>query len=518
MAESLYIAASVAGLGTQTQEIIGVLSKLRLSYVDRGLLDRVWLIQKIISRSADVIPQALENELFRKHHKETMDLCFSKCAHLIPQLEKQIHKATKNRVRAFLLDQHIVEILRHLEIWSTLLSEEMNEWKLNHLHRMIEDGFKLQDAMIDKSHFYLAETADMIKHLIGRCHPDTIPMGMPCNENATGSMQEETQGSLEPGIRDDARRSAESSDAAMTVVAPASTTYQSRLGQGLEQVSERLRELNTSGTDPPFLFPFVIVPDDPQAPSSAPFRVKLDSGCDLNWISTRILKRAGLEDKQKEAKSDRAWLGFSSGEELILPQGTITLTWYSVNASYTHRHEFLVHDQVPFDVVLGSEFIIEEGWKKSFNDPVLALRYSDLSDDQLREIHHKARQNKDATDAQRQAEREMRSKDRQARRQFGLSRTGTPRSLLSPAGSQPLSHRISRATIAGHPSTARSPLSAQALSMTSESHSILEPSEPLSTTSTQQASVLSDDLEGAPAVPSVSIVDAETDLGTAGRV
>jgi hypothetical protein len=248
---------------------------------------------------------------------------------------------------------------------------------------MIVDGFKLQDAMTDKSHFYLLETADMVKHLISRCHPDTIPTGMPCNENATSSMQEETQGSLESGIRDDAQHSAERSDAAMTVAAPVLAMYQSRVGQGLEQVSARLRELSTLGTDRPFLFPFVIVPDDPQAPSSAPFRVKLDSGCDLNWISTRILKRAGLEDKQEKAKNDGAWLGFSGGEELIVPQGTITLTWYSVNASYTHRHEFLVHDQVPFDVVLGSEFIIEEGWKKSFNDPVLALRYSELSDGKL---------------------------------------------------------------------------------------------------------------------------------------
>ncbi|KAJ3456479.1 hypothetical protein MRS44_016502 [Fusarium solani] len=478
MADPLSITASVAGLVTQTQLILRALSRLRLSSVDRGLLDRLWLIQKIISRGADVLPQALENELFRKHHQETMELCFSQCARLIPQLEHHIHKANKNPIRAFLLDQDIAETLKHLETWSKLLSEEMNEWKLIDLHRIIVDGFQLQDAMTGKSHFYLAETADMVKHLISRCHPNTIPTGMPCNENATSSMQEEAQGSLEPGIRDDAQHSAERSDAAMTVAAPALAMYQSRVGQGLEQVSARLRELSTLGTDRPFLFPFVIVPDDPQAPSSAPFRVKLDSGCDLNWISTRILKRAGLEDKQEKAKSDGAWLGFSGGEELIVPQGTITLTWYSVNASYTHRHEFLVHDQVPFDVVLGSEFIIEEGWKKSFNDPVLALRYSELN--QLREIHHKARQNKDATDAQRQAEREMRSRDRQAR--------------------------------------PRSPLSAQALSTTSESRSILESSEPLSATSTQQASVLSDDLKEAPAVPSVPIVDTETDLDTAGRV
>ncbi|KAM6509785.1 hypothetical protein FALCPG4_017429 [Fusarium falciforme] len=185
------------------------------------------------------------------------------------------------------------------------------------------------------------------------------------------------------------------------------------------------------------------------------------------------------------------------------------LSWYSINAAYTHRHEFLVHDQVPFDVVLGSKFIIEEGWKKSFNDPVLALRYSDLSDEQLREIHHKARQSKEATDAQRQAEREMRSRDRQARRQLGLSRSGTPRSFLSPVGNQALSRRMSMATVSGHSSMTRSPLSAQqSPSAPFESPSNSESTRSLSITTTQPDSV-PDDLEERSAVPSVTI---ETEL------
>ncbi|RSL72897.1 hypothetical protein CEP53_000957 [Fusarium sp. AF-6] len=299
-----------------------------------------------------------------------------------------------------------------------------------------------------------------------------------------------------------------------TTAAQISAQSASQVGRALEQASERLHELSTLGTERPFLFPFVIVPDDPQAPASTPFRVKLDSGCDLNWISTRIVKRAGLEDKQDEAKCDRAWQGFSGGEEFIVPQATITLTWYSVNAAYTHRHEFLVHDQVPFDVVLGSEFIIEEGWKKSFNDPVLALRYSELSDEQLREIHHKARQNKEATDAQRQAEREMRSRDRQARRQFGLSRTGTPRSFLSPAGSQAISRRMSMATISGRSSLARSPLSTQQSYSATSENSISESPDPLSATSTQQDAAPSNLEE---TVPSVQI-ETEPERDAVGEV
>ncbi|KAM5345681.1 hypothetical protein ACJ41O_011542 [Fusarium nematophilum] len=152
------------------------------------------------------------------------------------------------------------------------------------------------------------------------------------------------------------------------------------VAQTLEEASKRLHELSMMGTGRSFLFPLVILPDDLQAPASTPFHVKLDTGCELNWISARVLERAQLEGKQEELMSAKAWLGFNGDSDLVVPKATITLTWCSVNAAYTHRHEFLVHDDVPFDVVLGSEFIIEESWKKSFNDPVLALRHTGLSD------------------------------------------------------------------------------------------------------------------------------------------
>ncbi|KAF4437648.1 hypothetical protein F53441_12983 [Fusarium austroafricanum] len=198
--------------------------------------------------------------------------------------------------------------------------------------------------------------------------------------------------------------------------------------QNLEKASKHLCELNKMSTGHPFLFPFVIIPDDPQVPTSTPFHVKLDSGCELNWISARVLKRARIEGRQMKLERAKGWLGFNGERDFVVPKATIILTWYSVNAAYTHRHEFLVHEDVPFDVVLGSEFIIEEGWKKSFNDPVLALRHSDLTDEQLDRIHQKTREDKEQSEAQIQAERAMRARDRQRRRMLNVSRTGTPRS------------------------------------------------------------------------------------------
>ncbi|RSL45892.1 hypothetical protein CEP54_014079 [Fusarium duplospermum] len=445
MADPISIAASVVSLVAQTQEVIKAASSLRTSSVDRGLLDRLWLFQKIISRSADVLPQALEDQLFREHHEETMQLCLAQCARLIPQLEEHIHKATKNPLRSVLFDQNIVGALEQLETWSKLLSEEMNQWKTAELQRMVRALTHMAQDMTrhyDEDRSRVPRT--MIEDLLNHCSQDDIPpdmieyllicshhglqkgiprnkieellfhyskyerekgipremieefvrpyaqydrrMGIPNGNNATISTQEggDIQRSFMSTTQNDPNPTSQAQETPTTTAAQTSAPYTPRVGRGLEQVSERLHELSTLGTERPFLFPFVIVPDDPNVPASAPFRVKLDSGCDLNWISTRVLKRAGLEEKQEEVECDQAWLGFSGGEELIVPQATIALSWYSVNAAYTHRHAFLVHDQVPFDVVLGSEFIIEEGWKKSFNDPVLALRYADLSDGKYR--------------------------------------------------------------------------------------------------------------------------------------
>lgn len=127
MADPISIAASVVSLVTQTQHVIKAVSGLRTSSVCGGRLDRLLLFQKIISRSADVLPQALDDELFFQHHQEIMQLCLAQCARLISQLEDNIPKVTKNSFRSVIFERIIVEALEQLETWSKLLSEEMNQ-------------------------------------------------------------------------------------------------------------------------------------------------------------------------------------------------------------------------------------------------------------------------------------------------------------------------------------------------------------------------------------------------------
>lgn len=292
------------------------------------------------------------------------------------------HDEDRSRVPRSMVE----DLLNHCSL--NEIPADMIEEFLIHCHRYGPQhnipSNKINQLLFDcaKQNWQKGIPRDMIEGLLRPYSRYERLIGSPDGSASTNNAHtdDKTRRSSISTTENDPNPATETQKTSATIAEHTSIPETSRVGRGLEHVSERLRELSTLGTERPFLFPFVIVPDDPQAPATAPFRVKLDSGCDLNWISTRIVKRAGLEDKQEEAKSDKAWLGFSGGEELIVPQATITLSWYSVNAAYTHRHEFLVHDQVPFDVVLGSEFIIEEGWKKSFNDPVLALRYSDLSD------------------------------------------------------------------------------------------------------------------------------------------
>lgn len=54
-------------------------------------------------------------------------------------------------------------------------------------------------------------------------------------------------------------------------------------------------------------------------------RGTLDSGCEDNWISLDILKRAGMASLVARATQDKIYTGF--GGQNIEPQGTISITW-----------------------------------------------------------------------------------------------------------------------------------------------------------------------------------------------
>lgn len=145
----------------------------------------------------------------------------------------------------------------------------------------------------------------------------------------------------------------------------------------LEDLAEKLRSMveNTSTWQPdtsdPFSFSATILHIHQEDSEQTVARGKLDSGCDGNWISTEILQRAKLEDNVEPLEDPRIYTAFDGGQ--FEPMGKIDITWYAVNAGKSRKTTFLVHDNVPFDMVLGRIFIKEESIFM-FNEPALALQ------------------------------------------------------------------------------------------------------------------------------------------------
>ncbi|KAF5640453.1 hypothetical protein F52700_3603 [Fusarium sp. NRRL 52700] len=424
MAEALGVAASVLGFVDYTSAI---LRKISSTFPDEEVFDRLLICQKILERGLEVLPRL---EPHGQSH-EILQVSARHTIRIVPQVEKLIQKRQKLRVSG--RKGEITLRLDELEYWCKIFNEEINHLQMAELHKIM--GGQLYVPYYSPQPRTPERTA-----------AEDMPSSLSCENLQSRS---DAMRPTEPIIR--------TAGASSSTFKPSAMTYS--VPPDLEGASRRLYEYSEISPGRAFLFPFVIVPDEPGVLASTPFQVKLDSGCEQNWISSRVLKRAQVEGNKEDIKSAKAWLGFNGQSDLIVPKATITLTWYSVNAAYTHRHEFLVHDDVPFDVVLGSDFIIEEGWKKSFNDPNLALRYSGLSDEQLEKIHQKARHSKEEAEGQIQTERAMKAKDREMRRRLNLSRTGTPRSSLTPH--DVLSRRSSIRTLPYAPNLALSGVTSQ---------------------------------------------------------
>jgi len=145
----------------------------------------------------------------------------------------------------------------------------------------------------------------------------------------------------------------------------------------LDELVEKLRSTtqNTTPWQPdtsdPFSFSATIIRAHVDKSEHTVARGKLDSGCDENWISMEVLTRARLEDQVEAMEDQRIYIAFDGGE--FEPMGKVDVTWYAVNAGKSRKTSFFVHDQVPFDMVLGRVFIKEESIFM-FNEPALALR------------------------------------------------------------------------------------------------------------------------------------------------
>ncbi|KAK3320512.1 hypothetical protein B0T19DRAFT_403164 [Cercophora scortea] len=153
---------------------------------------------------------------------------------------------------------------------------------------------------------------------------------------------------------------------------------QERQDNSIEEVSRVLRRFSDirdkSRVRDPFVFPFVIPSGRPGEIPDVEVRVKLDTGAHDNWIRQAVLARAGLEyTATEEAKT---YIG--AGGKPFTPLGEAKITWYSTNQLKSSEHLFLVHDELPFDVILGSKFIVDS--QNELSEPVLPLEYKYVLD------------------------------------------------------------------------------------------------------------------------------------------
>ncbi|CAD6593578.1 MAG: hypothetical protein ASARMPRED_007684 [Alectoria sarmentosa] len=210
-------------------------------------------------------------------------------------------------------------------------------------------------------------------------------------------------------------------------------TEQSRAG--LQELAEKLRsmkgfetskttEWRPSDTDP-FSFSVTILQAHKDDTEHTVARGKLDTGCDENWISTSVLDRAGLQTRVEPVEFAQSYVAFGGAE--FEPTGKVDIDWYATNAGKSNRTSFLVHHAVPFDMVLGKIWIIEESIFV-FNKPALALRMGKFTKEEHRIIEENARK-KGATNellvSIRRAE-EASARDR-LRQQKALSKASTKR-------------------------------------------------------------------------------------------
>ena len=144
--------------------------------------------------------------------------------------------------------------------------------------------------------------------------------------------------------------------------------------QNLEEIQKRLhstlgRAQSRSFAFDPLCFPFIIPPENPSTVNNVVAQLKLDTGAFDNWIRPEILERAGIKFERREYT--RTFIG--AGGAHFKPFGQVEITWYSENQAITKKSVFLVHDQLPFDVILGRNYIL--GGLVEFSEPVLPFRH-----------------------------------------------------------------------------------------------------------------------------------------------
>ena len=98
-------------------------------------------------------------------------------------------------------------------------------------------------------------------------------------------------------------------------------------------------------------------------------RAIADTGCHDNWISMDVLERAKMNDQIRSLPRALRFEGFAS---LVEARSEVELTIIAANTSFSRRIWFYVHDDPPFDMVLGREYLKKNMF--AFYKPALMLR------------------------------------------------------------------------------------------------------------------------------------------------
>ncbi|CZR67080.1 uncharacterized protein PAC_16979 [Phialocephala subalpina] len=87
------------------------------------------------------------------------------------------------------------------------------------------------------------------------------------------------------------------------------------------------------------------------------FLATLDTGTPSNWISDSTLQQLQLQQGQLEAAVDYLTIDGKT----ISSTEVVDLRWYSVPGRKTRYTRFRVIEKAPFDIILGSDLIFQEG-------------------------------------------------------------------------------------------------------------------------------------------------------------
>ncbi|KAH6664982.1 hypothetical protein B0J14DRAFT_661092 [Halenospora varia] len=177
------------------------------------------------------------------------------------------------------------------------------------------------------------------------------------------------------------------------VIREGSVESSERLQAAVTDLAEKIetaKKAESWKSDPldPFSFSATIIKPHEDDVAAVVARGELDSGCENDWISTEIVKRAKLEGEIARISDPTVYTAF--GGQTFQPHGIIDITWYATNAGVSRTTSFLVHDAVPFDIVLGKIFIRDESIFV-FSKPALALRQGKFTKEELREIEKNAK-------------------------------------------------------------------------------------------------------------------------------